>query len=382
MRVYVDERGAERLLARHPWVFSGQVEKGPKTPGLYPVYHGNRFLALALYNPHTSLAVRAYAFKEADPWEAFLENLKRAIGQRRITELGATRLVHAEGDYLPGLVVDYYAGHLVMQTTAAALEERLSELVAALVKEVRPKGVLLKNNSRGREAEGLPRYVRLAYGEVPELIWFLEGEVWLLSRPYAGQKTGAFLDQSENRLYAGWLAQNHRPKRALDVFGYQGGFGLHIARHAREVLVVDSSAEALAMAERAAEKNGLKNLKTKRANAFDFLRAAPRDYADFVVLDPPSFARKKDDLKRAYAAYKEVNLRAMRLLTPEGVLVSASCSYHLDEATFIEMLRDAARDNRRAFRLLAKRGQAQDHPVVLNVPETAYLKLAALLGLG
>jgi len=388
MNVEVDARGAERLLRRHPWVFLGQVRKGPDFPGFVSVSHRGRFLALALWNPRANLALRAFAWEEGDPWERFLANLERALEaraeDRRARPEGGRRLVHAEGDFLPGLIVDEYAGHLVVQTNVAALEDRREALLEALLGRLSPQGVLFKNDSRGRLQEGLPRYVELAYGEVPEEIWIREGSVWLLARPYTGQKTGAFLDQRENRVYAGSLAERLRPRRALDVFSYQGGFGLHLAPYAEEVLVVDSSAEALAAARYAAEKNGFGNLRTLEANAFDFLKREARGGPayDLVVLDPPSFARKKTDLERAYAAYKEINLRAMRLVTPGGYLLTASCSYHMKEELFYEMLKEAAGDARRAFRVVAKRGQAGDHPALLNVPETAYLKFAALLAVG
>ncbi len=388
MNVEVDARGAERLLGRHPWVFKNQVLRGPHRPGLFPVIHRGRFLALALWNPDAVLAVRAYAWSEGEPWAVFRQNLERALAarepDRRARPQGARRLVHAEGDFLPGLVVDEYAGHLVVQTNVAALEDRRPALLEALLQGLSPRGVLFKNDSRGRRQEGLPTYVEQAHGRVPEELWIEEGGVWLLARPYAGQKTGAFLDQRENRVYAGELAAARRPRRALDVFGYQGGFALHLAPHAGEVTVVDSSAEALAAARRAAAKNGLENLKTLEANAFDFLKREARKGPayDLIVLDPPSFARKKSDLERAYAAYKEINLRAMRMLAPGGLLLTASCSYQMREEHFYAMLRDAAGDARRALRVVAKRGQARDHPVLLNVPETAYLKFAVLEAVG
>ncbi len=380
----VDERGAKRLLSRHPWVWRGMLRRAPEEPGFYPVTHRGRFLALALFNPKTELAVRAYAWEEADPWEAWLQNLKAAL-QRRESDRserpqGGRRLVHAEGDFLPGLVVDEYAGYLVVQIGAAALEARRAALVEALVEALGPRGVLLKNDARGRQQEGLPLYVEAAFGEVPERLWVEEGPVWLPVRPWQGQKTGAFLDQRENRLFAGALAERTRPARALDVFGYQGGFALHLARHAAEVWVVDASEAALAVAREAAEKNRLSNLRTLAANAFDFLkREARRGPAyDLVVLDPPSFARKKADLERAYAAYKEINLRAMRMLRPGGHLLTASCSHHLNEEAFLTMLQEAASDARRVFRVVARRSQAADHPVLINVPETGYLKFAVL----
>jgi 23S rRNA (cytosine1962-C5)-methyltransferase len=189
------------------------------------------------------------------------------------------------------------------------------------------------------------------------------------------------LDQRENRLFAGELARAHRPRRALDVFSYEGLFGLHVARHAEEVWLVDQSREALENARENAAANGLANLRYVEANAFDFLRQV-RGPFDLIVLDPPSFVRKKADLERGIRAYKEVNLRAMKLLAPGGLLITASCSHHLDEPHFYAMLKEAAGDARRALRLVAKRQQASDHPVLLNVPETAYLKLAVLEAVG
>jgi len=383
MFVEVNTAGAERLRARHPWVYRGQIKRGPSTPGLYPVRFQGRTIALGIYNPNQTLALRAYAWREGEPWATLVENLKRAVARReedrRLRPEGGRRLAHAEGDFLPGLIVDEYAGHLVVQIGAAALEARREELVRTLAELTGARGVLLKNDSRGRLQEGLPRYVETALGEVPELIWIREGEVWLPVFPHSGQKTGAFLDQRENRLYAGALAERLRPERALDVFSYHGAFALHLARWAKEVIAVDSSAEALAKARLAAQKNGLW-LETIEANAFDFLKRAARGGPgfDLVVLDPPSFARKRSDFERAYRAYKEVNLRAMRLVRPGGFLLTASCSHHLDEASFYAMLKEAAADVGIAFRVVAKRGQASDHPVLLNVPETGYLKFAAL----
>ncbi len=384
MYVEVDERGARRLRARHPWVFRSQVRKGPAEPGFYPVVFRGQFLALAIFNPNANLALRAYAWEEGEPWPRFRENLLRAIRLRGRDRLerpdGGRRLVHAEGDFLPGLVVDEYAHHLVVQIGSAALEARKRPLVRTLVEALEPQGVLFKNTGRGRLEEGLERYVELAYGEVPDELWIREGRIWLPVRPHTGQKTGAFLDQRENRVLAGALAERLRPKRALDVFGYQGGFALHLAPWTGEVRVVDASETALRMATAAAAKNRFSNLKTEEADAFDFLRREARRRAvyDLVVLDPPSFARKRADLERARAAYKEINLRAMQILAPGGMLLTSSCSHHLSEEAFYAVLREAAGDAGRPFRLLARRGQADDHPVLINVPETAYLKFAVL----
>ena len=378
MRILVNERGAERLLSRHLWVFARDVLSGPETPGLFPVYWGKRFLALALYNPQSDLRVRAYRFRPAeDPAKALLENLERAIA-RRLQALerepqGGFRLAHAEGDFLPGLVVDYYAGHAVVQATAQAWEGLLPQ-VAEVLKPL-AQSVLAKNDARARELEGLPLYVRPLLGQVPERVVVREGGVRYLVDLKGGQKTGAFLDQRENRI----LMEGFRGERALDVFSYAGGFALHLALGFKEVIAVDSSQEALARAEENARLNGL-SLKTVEANAFDLLRALEKagERFDLVVLDPPAFAKGKKDLERAYRAYKEVNLRAIKLLKEGGILATASCSHHLTEPLFYQMLTEAAQDAHRVLRVLEKRGQPFDHPVLLNHPESHYLKFALL----
>ncbi|WP_117237127.1 class I SAM-dependent rRNA methyltransferase [Thermus sediminis] len=378
MRILVNERGAERLLSRHLWVFARDVVSGPEAPGLFPVYWGRRLLALALYNPQSALRVRAFRFRPAeDPEKALLENLQRAVS-RRLGALGREpeggfRLAHAEGDFLPGLVVDYYAGHAVVQATAYAWEALLPQVAEILKPYV--KSVLARNDAKAREMEGLPLYVRPLWGEVPERVTVKEGRVRYLVDLKGGQKTGAFLDQRENRT----LMESLRGERALDVFSYAGGFALHLALGFKEVVAVDSSGEALAWAQENARMNGLA-IQTVEANAFDYLRALEKagERFDLVVLDPPAFAKGKKDLERAYRAYKEVNLRAIRLLKEGGVLATASCSHYLTEPLFYGMLAEAAKDTHRVLRVLERRGQPFDHPVLLNHPETHYLKFALL----
>lgn len=378
MRILVNERGAHRLLSRHLWVFQRDVLSGPDQPGLYPVYWGKRFLALALYNPQSDLAVRAFRFRPAsDPQEALLENLKKALS-RRLPALerepeGGFRLAHAEGDLLPGLVVDYYAGHAVVQATAHAWEALLPQ-VAERLKPL-AQSVLAKNDAKVRELEGLPLYVRPLLGQIPPRVAVREGRVRYVVDLEGGQKTGAYLDQRDNRI----LMEGFSGERALDVFSYAGSFGLHLALGFKEVISVDSSGEALQRAEENARLNGL-ILKTVEANAFEFLRALEKagERFDLIVLDPPAFAKGKKDLERAYRAYKEVNLRAIKLLKEGGHLATASCSHHLAEPLFYQMLTEAAADAHRVLRVVERRGQGWDHPVLLNHPETHYLKFALL----
>jgi 23S rRNA (cytosine1962-C5)-methyltransferase len=251
-------------------------------------------------------------------------------------------------------------------------------VLAGLHSALNPDGILLRNDAGIRRHEGLPLEVVPASGTVPETLEVMENGVRYLAAPWSGQKTGAFLDQRENRALMAEAAPSGG--RALDLFTYHGSFALHLARRAAEVLAVDSSEEALARGRENAGVNGLTNIVWREANAFDLLREFERrdEVFDAIVLDPPAFAKTKENLERALAGYKEINLRAMRLLAPGGVLFTCSCSYHVNRAAFADMLAGAARDSGRRLQLIRWTGAAQDHPEILTVPETGYLKGALL----
>jgi len=381
MSIRVSAKGAARLMARHPWVYQSDVVEGPNEPGLFPVRAHTGILALALYSPASQIAVRAFSFDEnKHPQEVLLENLRKALHRRREAIVqepqGAFRLVHAEGDLLPALVLDYYAGHGVLQVGSAALEPLTEALVEVIQSEVTLQSLMAKNNHRSRSLEGLPLEVKPLLGEVPDSVMVQEGSILYQVDLKEGQKTGAFIDQRDNRI----RMRSYKGKAALDVFSYHGSFALHLAQGFERVVAVDSSAAALKRAQENARVNHLTNITFKEANAFDFLREEERRRAryDLIVLDPPAFAKSRRDLERAYAAYKEVNLRAMKLLSSGGILATASCSHHLSEAMFYQMLTEAASDAHRTVRVVEKRGQGWDHPVLLNVPETHYLKFAIL----
>ncbi|ADR36922.1 SAM-dependent methyltransferase [Oceanithermus profundus DSM 14977] len=385
VKVVLSPRGAARVLARHPWVWQSDVKSLPETPGIHPVYGPRGLLGWALTNPRSLIQVRVFHFGPTDdPLAALWANLERALAFRReayeAEPEGGFRLVHAEGDLLPGLVVDGYARHLVVQAHAAAWEPLLGELTLRLEAALKPAGILAKHDAPLREREGLERYLRTLAGRVPEAVEVREGAVRYRVRLQGGQKTGAFLDQRDNRLRLEAYLEGRGYARALDVFAYQGLFALHMARHVAEVEAVDSSAAALEAARENAALNGLENLRFTEANAFDLLRERQRagERYDVVVLDPPAFAARKADRERALAAYKEVNLRALKLLAPGGLLVTASCSHHVSEADFYAMLASAAADAHRIVRVREQRGQGWDHPVLLTVPETRYLKLALM----
>ncbi len=381
MKIEVSKKGETRLLDRHPWVYRSDVISAPDGVGVFPVYQGKHFLGNAVYNPKSEISVRVFEFSPVENLEnALLDNFRRAIRRRKkATEAlpeGGFRLCHAEGDLVPATVVDYYAGHAVMQIGSAALEPLIPRLTGILRDELPLKSILAKNDQNVRKLEGLEAYVKPLFGEVPEFVWVTEGEIRYRVDLAAGQKTGAFIDQRENRI----RLYEFSGEKALDVFSYHGSFALHLAKRFKKVIAVDSSADAISRGLENARENKIENLEGLVANAFDFLKDASKssERFDLIVLDPPAFAKNKKDLDKAYSAYKEINLRAMKLLNPGGILATASCSHHVSEAMFYGMLTEASADAHKVVRILEKRGQPFDHPVLLNVPETQYLKFALL----
>jgi 23S rRNA (cytosine1962-C5)-methyltransferase len=312
---------------------------------------------------------------DADWWRA---RVARAAGRRAVLrdDTNAYRVVHGEGDGCPSLIVDRYGDYVVLQLLSAGLEACRSDIVAAVDAELAPAGILARNDASVRAREGLPRIVELVSGQVPAHIEVHEHGVRYLAAPHDGQKTGAFLDQRENRVRIGALARGE----ALDCFSYHGSFALHLARKAHRVTAIDTSSAALQRAAGNAELNGLTNVRFVEANVIEWLRDAARtsEGYDTIVLDPPAFAKSRASVRSALRGYKELNLRAMRLLRPGGVLFSASCSYHVTKPLFFEMLESAAADAGRRIALREIRGQPLDHPEILTIPETGYLKGAIL----
>jgi 23S rRNA (cytosine1962-C5)-methyltransferase len=390
----VSARGAARWNAGHPWIYRSDVISPPDAPSGPAVVLGprDRPLGVALWSATSEISLRLvdrdpHATLDQDWWDRRIANAlarRSPLGETVDTHAresawrntNAYRLVHAEGDGIPSLVVDRYGEWLVVQLSSAGLERYRQQITDALVRLANPSGVLARNDTPARKREGLDPGTELLYGEVPEEITVLEGGVRYVAAPWTGQKTGAFLDQRENRTLMGDLARG----RALDCFGYHGSFALHLARRASRVTTLDISAAALERAKRNAELNSVTTIEFVEANAFDWLRDAERsgERFDTIVVDPPAFARSRQALRGAMRGYKEVNLRAMRLLAPGGLLFSASCSYHLTRPLFLEMLESAAADSGRALSLREVRGQPLDHPEILTIPETGYLKGAVL----
>ena len=380
-RAVLTRRGAARARAGHPWIFRSDVADAEGEPGdvVRVTDRAGRFLGRAFYNPRSEISLRIAEREDREIDKAwFRERLQRALAYRESLRIDADayRLLHAEADGVPGLVADRYGDHVVLQVGSAAVEIRLGWLLAALRDLLAPKGVLLRGESAARKREGLGTGVEVLAGEVPEAVTAREGPVRYEARLRAGQKTGGFLDQRENHL----AAARHVGGRVLDVFAYAGGFALHAARVAERVEAVDSSGDALRMASRNAALNGLNNVAFTRASAFDLLRGRSDEGEryDAVILDPPAFAKTRRDLPKATRAYKEINLRAMKLLGRGSVLVTCSCSFHFSRELMEETLRDAAADAGASLRVREWRGAARDHPELLAVPETRYLKCAIL----
>jgi 23S rRNA (cytosine1962-C5)-methyltransferase len=377
--VVVSPKGVGRLRTGHPWIFRSDLSEDGGEPGLAQLVDGRgKGLGTALYSPASEIRARwlAPAGTAVDRawWTAMV---RAALDRRRGIADSAWRAVHAEGDGLPSLIVDRYGDYAVAQLLSAGLEAVRDDVVAAIRDTLAPKGLLLRNDPAVRERERLPRDVTLAFGEVPETIESKEGRIRFLAAPWTGQKTGAFLDQRENRQLIGARAGG----RCLDAFAYHGLFAMHLALGgAKEVVAVEISGDALGILEQNAALNGVTQVRTVEANAFDWLKeaAATGERFDTIVLDPPAFARDRRSLGRALAGYKEINLRAMHLLAPGGVLFTASCSHHVHRGDFFGMLTDAASDSGRRLQLLEIRGAAADHPEIVTIPETGYLKAALL----
>ena len=378
----VSGRGAERWASGHPWIFRSDVVTAPGSKaGTVRVHNQQgRPLGVALWSPRSEISLRLLD-RDADSridrnW--WIRRIGDAASRRKSVaeHTNAWRVVHGEGDGLPSLVIDRYGDYLVVQLSSAGLEAFRDQIVEALVELFSPAGILARNDSGTREREGLARETVLLHGAVPEQVEVTEYGVRYIAAPWTGQKTGAFLDQRENRHLIGSLAKGE----ALDCFSYHGSFALHVARNAARVTALDASAPALERAAENARLNGLTNVEFVTADAFEFLREREHDGTryDTIVLDPPAFAKNRPSLQRAIRGYKDINMRAMRLLAPGGVLFTASCSFHLTLPLFMEMLRSAAADSGRRMVLRGITGQAADHPEVLTIPETGYLKGALL----
>ena len=400
--VIISHRGVDRLRGGHPWIYRSDILRAEAEPGdlVDVVSERGRPLAVAFWSSASQIALRvlrrhgdrsararerevAPPSPDGDPAAALMrDRLVAAMAYRQTLQIEDTawRLVNAESDGLPGLIVDRYADWLVVQTLVQATDRRLALITALLAELVQPRGILARNDPRVRRLEGLEEQVAVVFGDVPDTVEVLAGGIRQRVDLRHGQKTGLFLDQRENHR----AASAYTTGRALDAFCYQGGFALQMARKAEQVIALDSSAPALRVLQDTAAMNAVSNVETREVNVFDELREleVSGERFDTIVLDPPAFAKNKAAVPRAVAGYKEINLRAFKLLRAGGHLVTCSCSYNVDQALFLHILEQAAADAQATVALVEQRQQARDHPVLLGVPETHYLKCMVLRRVG
>jgi len=377
--IRVNRKAADRAASGHPWIFSSDVvDRGDAAPGdaVRVVDHRNQLLGVAHYSSTSQITLRFLSGKfELIDRQFFLTRLRAALAHRErvVQDSDAYRLVFSEADLLPGLIVDRYGPYLVMQTLDQGMDRARDVIVDCLREILSPEGILARNDASVRRLEGLPLEVATLAGEIPERVNIQMNGLRLEADLLKGQKTGVYLDQRENYLAAARWARG----RVLDCFTSTGGFALHMAARAESVEAVDSSAGALATAEANARANNIENVNFRQADVFEFLSGVERRYST-IVLDPPAFAKSRKAVDDAARGYKEINLRALRLLDQGGVLITCSCSHHISEAILHEVIAEAALDAGKTLRVLERRTQASDHPILLTVPETLYLKCLVL----
>jgi 23S rRNA (cytosine1962-C5)-methyltransferase len=382
LAVTISQRGADRVSSGHVWIYRADVlDAGGAGPGDVVRLQDRRrhFWGQALYSSHSQIALRLLTRDEHPFDRAFLaERIATAASLRQQVAAGAQayRLVSAEGDLLPSLTIDRYGPCFVIQTLTQGMDRLKPQIVEILQQAFSPRSILERNDVAVRGLEGLPEQKGILAGESISEVEVEENGLRFVFDLMGGQKTGGFLDQRENRLAARQYARG----RALDCFSYTGGFALHLAAQCDSVLGIDSSPEALSLARRNQQLNGMTNLEWVEANCFDFLKAADFEKQRYgtIVLDPPAFARQKAKLEAAWRGYKELNLRALKMLNPDGFLITCSCSHHVSEADFLEIIAAAALDARRTVTVVERRTQSRDHPILLTVPETHYLKCLIL----
>ena len=379
--VVITSRGSERLRAGHPWVYRSDVRSALAEAGsiVRLTDERGRYQGRAFYSDKSQIAVRLLTREDVPVDRAFLtERIRRAAAYRKIVveNTETYRLIYGEADLLPSLIVDCYGDYLVVQTLSQSTERIKSLICEILVELFSPKGILERNDPKVRLLEGLEQRVEVLYGEIPDEIVAKENGIAFVYDLRHGQKTGSFLDQRENH----WAARRYASGEVLDCFSYQGGFSLTVADHCAHVEGVDMAPAAVQAARHNQKLNAISNVTFREANTFDLLKEydeVGRRF-DMVVLDPPAFAKNRDSIPAAQRGYKEINLRAMKIIKPGGYLVTCSCSYHVSEATYLQILAEAANDARKVIAVAERRTQSQDHPILLAMPETHYLKCLIL----
>jgi len=376
--VKISTRGAKRIRLGHLWVYRSDVrDTAEAEPGaiVRVVDDARNFVGQAFYSDRSQIALRFLTTHDEVIDREWWRGRLQACAERRapiVKQTNAYRLVYSEGDLLSSVIVDAYDGHYVLQTLSQGADRIQDQLLELLVDEFHPRSVVELNDARVRQLEGLELRSGTLHGDAPHEIEVSQHGVKFIVSPRASQKTGAFLDQRENYFAARQVAHG----RALDCFTFNGGFALHIAESCDNVIGIDISSDAVAAAERNAKLNNTRNVTFQAGNVFDALREMETagERFDTIVLDPPAFTKSRETVKSGARGYKEINLRALKLLNPGGVLVTCTCSYHISEQMFLDIIADAALDARRRLQIIEKRGQSSDHPVLLGVPETHYLK--------
>lgn len=381
-KVFVTQKGARRVRGGHLWIYKSDVSKIEATGGeVVSVFdEAKNFIGQAFYSDSSEITLRIFTNKHEEVTKEFWrERILDAAGRRKTLkkdadrlETDAQRLVYSEGDLIPSLIVDEYNRTFVLQTLSQGTEKLKQTFTEILIEEFQPRAIIERNDVKVRMRENLLLTKGILYGEAPEEIIINQDSIKFILSPLGGQKTGSFLDQRENH----YAIRKYAFGRGLDCFTFNGGFALNIAQNCETVLALDISDDAVKLARRNAELNEISNVEFQTANVFDALREfeTSGEKFDTIVLDPPAFVKSRAALKSAVRGYKEINLRALKLLNKGGILATCSCSFHFSENLFLETIEQAARDAKRRVQLVEKRMQASDHPVLLSVPETYYLK--------
>jgi len=376
--IRISTRGAKRIRQGHLWVYRSDIRDTGEAAGgaiAEVLDEASNFVGQAFYSDRSEIALRFLSTRKEKIDREWWRTRLRGCAERRAAIAGETnayRLVYSEGDLLPSIIIDVYDGHYVLQTLSQGSDFLKDDLIGLLVEEFQPRSIVELNDARVRQIEGLESRRAVVYGDHSQEIEIAQHALRFIVSPDIGQKTGAFLDQRENYRAAQQAARG----RALDCFTFNGGFALHLAAVCDSVRGIDISTEAVTVALRNAQLNDLGNVSFEVANVFDALRGmeSAGERFDTIVLDPPAFTKSRATVKSGARGYKEINLRALKLLNPGGVLITCTCSYHVSEQMFLEIIAAASVDARRRLQVIEKRGQSRDHPVLLSVPETHYLK--------
>lgn len=376
-RVKITRRGADRVRSGHLWVYRSDVRSAEAEPGavVRVTDETGNFVGRAFFSSRSQITLRLLTRDDVAINRDFLAaRIRSAIEYRKrvVADTEAYRLIYGESDLLPSLIVDRYAEWLVIQTLSQGTDRHKDEIVSILQEMLSPRGILERNDPRVRELEGLERRSSVLYGTVPEKVMATQNGIRFLYDLRTGQKTGGFLDQRENHR----AAREYASGDVLDCFSYHGGFALTVAQNASQVEAIDLSGPAIDIARRNQELNAVENVRFLEGNSFDLLKSYDSSGCmfDAVILDPPAFAKNRESVAAASRGYKEINLRALKIIRPGGFLITCSCSYHISEALFLQLVAEAANDAGRSVQIVERRTQGRDHPILLTMPETHYLK--------